>query len=112
MKKFTFLAILVALLASCSSYERLGSFTSVSTRNMDSKTDYVILSKYTTCTVKAKKAKKMNVDPLTFAAEECVKEQPGGEFLRNVKFYRTKNGKTYKIEGDIWGFQMQQPSKK
>lgn len=109
MKKLTRL-VAVSLIAfsffACSSYERIGSFTSVSTRNIESKADYVLLTKYTEVKVPAKKAKKQNVDPLTFAAEELVKKQPGGEFIKNAKFFRTKDGKTYKIEGDIWGYPM------
>lgn len=36
------------------------------------------------------------------AVDQTVKSTPGGEFLKNVKIYRT-NKNLFAVEGDVWG---------
>lgn len=86
MKK---LFILISVTAfSCS--QRIGNLTMVSTRNIDSKTEYVELKRH----VKAK-GKDMET-----AIEKAVKKDPNGEFLKNAVIYQ---GFRIKVVGDVWG---------
>jgi hypothetical protein len=84
----TSLLITVVLFSSCA--KRLGDLTMISTRNVDSKTEYKELKRY----VKGKGK------DLEAAVEDAVKGVPGGEFLKNVTV--SYSGKI-KISGDVWG---------
>jgi hypothetical protein len=82
------LLLFAFVISSCA--KRLGDLTMISTRNVDSKTEYVELKRY----VKGKGK------DLETAIEKAVKEVPGGEFMKNVTvFYSGK----IKVEGDVWG---------
>lgn len=70
----------------------------ISTRNIDSKTDYKLISKNV-----EGKAKMKNDDALQQAIDEAVKKFPDGEFMKNVSIYVKSNGKYVKVVGDIWG---------
>lgn len=85
-------------LSSC--YTRIGKMTMVSTRNVDSKMDYVLISK----DVKAVAKTKRN-DPLEVAIDKAVKKFPTGEFMKNVAVEVSKNGKKIRVVGDVWGYQ-------
>lgn len=87
MKKLSFVLITL-LLSGCS--QRIGNLTMVSTRNIDSKTDYVELKRH----VKAK-GRDMEI-----AIEKAVKKDPNGEFLKNAVIYQ---GFRIKVVGDVWG---------
>ncbi len=86
MKKSIVLTLASFALFSCA--KRIGDLTMISTRNVDSKTEYVELSRYV-------KSKGKTVE---IAIDKAIKTVPGGEFMKNVTIY--SNGK---IEGDVWG---------
>lgn len=75
-----------------------GKLIIVSTRNMDSKSDYVLLSKSVTGKAKTKKG-----EALQSAIDNAVKQYPTGEFMKNVNISIKTNGKKVRVVGDIWG---------
>lgn len=97
MKKSILAISLLFALTSCG-WHKIGTLTMASTRNVDSKTNYVLIQRYVTAKVKNK-----NDEVLQNAIDKAVKETPGGEYMMNVKLYVKKNGKKVKIEGDVWG---------
>ena len=97
MKKIILLVGSVCLFASCG-WHKIGTLTVASTRNHESKAEYVVLQTYTSAKVKAK-----GKEVLQDAIDEAVRKVPGGEFMKNVKFYVKSNGKKIKGEGDVWG---------
>lgn len=101
IKKITVLAISISL-ASCMSVKEIGDLNMISTRNVDSKGDYVLLRNYMGGT--KKELKKSKAKGLEQAINNVVKQTPGGEFLKNVKVYII-NKKHFAVEGDIWGLQ-------
>lgn len=101
IKKITVLAISISL-ASCMSVKEIGDLNMISTRNVDSKGDYVLLRNYMGGT--KKELKKSKAKDLEQAINNVVKQTPGGEFLKNVKVYII-NSKYFAVEGDIWGLQ-------
>jgi ribosomal protein S20 len=98
IKQIVGLTIITGIIVSCSSYKRVGNLTMISTRNVDSKSDYKLIQK----NVEAK-AKLKNEDALQMAIDEAVKKFPEGEFMKNVSVYIKSNGKKVKVVGDIWG---------
>ncbi len=95
MKRSIFsILVLTMLLSSC--YKRIGDLTMVSSRNIDSKTDYKLIQKYVTGKASSKKG-----DALETAIDNSVKRIPDGEFLKNVKIYVKNNGRKIKVEGDV-----------
>jgi hypothetical protein len=90
----------------CSTWQRLGTLTMMSTRNVDSNTEYVELARYVDSESReAKNAiKRTTVEAgkkLEMAVDRCVATVPGGEFLKNVQIYM--NGSEVKVVGDVWG---------
>jgi hypothetical protein len=72
----------------------------ISTRNVESSANYVLIKTY--MGISQKELKKSRATKLEDAIDNVVKATPGGEFLKNVKIYRT--GKDYlAVEGDVWG---------
>lgn len=69
----------------------------VSTRNVDSKTKYVLIQK--DVNGKAKKEKEL----LEAAIDNAVKQFPTGEFMKNVVIEVSNNGKKIRVIGDVWG---------
>lgn len=99
MKKVSLVAmvLLASLLTGC--YNRIGRLTVVSTRNMDSKGEYVLLKK----DVRAKaKTKKDNC--IEMAIDKAVKDYPTGEFMKNVVIEVSNSGKKIRVTGDVWGY--------
>jgi uncharacterized protein YxeA len=95
MKKL--LIIMMALsLSSC--YNRIGQLTMISTRNVDSKTDYVLISKEVKGKAKTKKR-----DALEIAVDRAVKQFPNGEFMKNVVVEVNNSGRKIRVRGDVWG---------
>lgn len=88
----------LSLILSGCGWTRIGELTMISTRNVDSKTDYKLIKKYATG-----KAKSKERQALKLAIENCVKTEKDGEFLKNVKVFIKNNGKKVKVEGDVWG---------
>lgn len=103
MVKFKTIKICVVLfictlsIQSCA-YRRIGDLTVVSTRNIDSKTDYKLIEKYV-----VGKAKSKHDDVLQAAIEAAIKKIPEGEYLTNVRIYIKPSGRKVKVEGDVWG---------
>ncbi len=89
-------------LSGCMSTKQIGDLTMISTRNIDTKTDYVLIRNYMGGTKKELK-KSRSID-LKEAINNVLKQTPGGEFIKNVKVYLV-NGKYFAVEGDIWGTQ-------
>lgn len=92
--KTILLSLAAAICLSSCAYERLGSLTEVSTRNIDSSQKYELVQK-------GVEAKATGRDPLQEAVDRAVAQHPDGEFLRNVVVY-VKPGKV-KVRGDIYG---------
>lgn len=100
MKKYT-QALCAALLLSILTtgcYNRIGRLTMISTRNIESKTEYVLLEKDVTGKAKAKKK-----DAIELAIDRAVKKHPTGEFMKNVIIEVSNSGKKIRVRGDIWG---------
>jgi len=89
--------IFMCTFSSCA-YQRLGDLTMISSRNVDSNTEYKLIQKYVVAT-----AKTSNGNSLEVAIDNAVKKVPDGEFLKNVRVYVKGNGKRVKVEGDVWG---------
>lgn len=98
MKKYLLIIMLFALAFSSCSYKRIGQLTMISTRNIDSKTEYKLIQKETQGIAKLR-----NNDAFQEAVENAVKKSPEGEFMKNVIIYINNNGKKIKVVGDIWG---------
>jgi len=94
MKKLLILSMLV--LSGCS-FQRIGNLTMVSTRNVDSSTNYVELKRNVTGTSKMRKG-----DALQEAIDEAVSSVPGGEYMMNAVFY-VKDNRVIKVVGDVYG---------
>jgi len=75
----------------------------VSERNIDTKTEYSLLRSYMGGS--DKEIRSSRAETLEEATNETVKNTPGGEFLKNVKYYLVIKGKElfYAVEGDVWG---------
>ncbi len=102
---FSLFIIINICFMSCS-WTRLGTLTMMSTRNVDSKTEYVELARYVDS--ESKEAKKMlkntsseSGKKLDMAVDRCVATVPGGEFMKNVQIYA--QGSNVKVIGDVWG---------
>lgn len=89
-------------LTSCMSVKQVGNLNMISTRNVDSKGDYVLLRNYMGGT--KRELKKSKAKDFQQAIDNVVKQTPGGEFLKNVKVYIVKR-KYFAVEGDIWGLE-------
>lgn len=97
MKKLLFLSIVI--LAGCSSVHQIGSVNMISSRNVDSKADYVLIKTGTNDSkANFRKNKATTVDQ---AINNMVQNVPGGEFMKNVKLYT--DGKSFAVLGDVWG---------
>ncbi len=100
MKKFLFL---ILLFSSCLSVTQVGQFTVVSTRNFESKANYILLKSYAGAT--KRELRKTKASSLDQAINNTVKSVPNGEFMKNVKVYLVHRGKKvfFAVEGDVWG---------
>lgn len=100
MKHYFFtLLILAVVLGGCSSLKMVGDVNMISSRNVDSKTDYVLIKTGTDDSKASfKKNKAATVDQ---AINNLVQNVPGGEFLKNAKLYT--DGKEWSVIGDVWG---------
>ncbi len=97
-KKIIIIGLLFSISVLQSCYNRVGRLTVAATRNVDSKTDYVLLKK----DVKGKaKTKKDNA--LEIAIDKAVEDFPTGEFMKNAVFSVSLSGKKIKVVGDVWG---------
>lgn len=74
----------------------------ISTRSIETKSEYVLLRNYMGGT--KKELKKSKATDLKEAVNDLMKQTPGGEFLKNVKVYLV-NKKYIAVEGDVWGLE-------
>jgi len=88
----------IVCMATSSCYNRLGKLTMISTRNVDSKTEYVLIAKDV-----IGKAKVKNKQALESAVDDAVKQYPTGEFMKNVIVEVKTSGKKVRVTGDVWG---------
>lgn len=88
------------LFSACISTKQIGDLNMISTRNVETKTDYVLIRNYMGGT--KRELKRSKAKDLKDAVNNLVKQTPGGEFVKNAKIYLV-NGKYYAVEGDIWG---------
>jgi hypothetical protein len=90
----------IFFLTSCATIKQVGSVDMISTRSLESSTNYVLLKSY--MGTSPKEIRKSRSIKLEDAINNVVKATPGGEYLKNVKIYRTSN-KYLAVEGDVWG---------
>lgn len=91
--------VLVAMAAGgCTSWQRVGQLTMLSTRNVDSGKPYTLLLRGVEADAKMRKD-----DALQAAVDEAVAQHPGGEYMMNVQVLVQSNGKRVKVQGDVWG---------
>lgn len=99
MKKTLLISFLsLGILSTSCKYTKIGDVTVVSTRNFESKAEYVEIARY----VRAKGKAKRGTFALENAIDNAVKSVPGGEFMKNCKV-SVRNDKV-KVEGDVWGY--------
>ncbi|MBE7443424.1 MAG: hypothetical protein HS119_13335 [Flavobacteriales bacterium] len=93
--------ILVILLSiSCTSFKEVGKVNMISTRNIDSKSEYKLLTTYSGGS--EKDLRKSRAKTIEQAINETVRRTIGGEYLMNAKIYLVDE-RYYAIEGDVWG---------
>lgn len=98
--KLTTTVILLSVITLQSCYNPIGRLTVASTRNMDSKTEYVLLAKEVSGKAKTKKSNAMEM-----AIDKAVSEYKTGEFMKNIVFSVSGSGRKIKVVGDVWGTQ-------
>jgi len=99
MKKVSVLIatiFIMFVLSSCS--HRIGKLVVVSTKNIDSKIDYVLVKRDVTGKAKSKKQ-----DALEIAIDRAVKQDPNGDFLKDCIVKVSWTGKKIIVTGDVWG---------
>lgn len=90
----------LAALTSCMSFKEIGKINMISTRNIDSKTEYKLLTTYSGGS--NRELKKTRATNIQQAIDETVRRTPGGEYLMNVKIYLVDQ-QYFAVEGDVWG---------
>lgn len=93
----------VLTLSSCIGYRRMGDLTMISNRNVNNSQTYVLLKRDVEVKIKTKKK-----DFMEIAIDEAVGSVEGGEYMMNTKLFLKKNGKKFKLVGDVWGIKSQQ----
>lgn len=96
-------------ISSCASvsFEQIGQVNMISTRNVESKIEYVLLKSYAGGS--QDELEESEANSVDQAIDNTVKSVPGGEFMKNVKLYIVihVNGKkhtmNYAAQGDVWG---------
>lgn len=97
MKNIRITLFFVLLGFSSCSYNRIGSVTMISTRNIASNVEYVELARNVEGI-----SKMSHDDPLQEAIDNAVKSIPGGEYMTNTVIYQLKD-KKIKVIGDVYG---------
>lgn len=101
MRQLTLITLItLALLSACTSVKQIGKLNMISTRNVDSKMEYALVSSYAGGS--KKELKKSRAKTIEDAIDQTVRSVPGGEFLKNVKVYIV-NSQYFAVEGDVWG---------
>lgn len=99
MRTIFYLWLFAIALSSCTSIKEIGKVTMIATRNVESNTEYGLITSYAGSGKKILKRNKAKT--IEQAIDNVVRSVPGGEFLKNVKMYRI--GDHYAVEGDVWG---------
>lgn len=94
--KYTFFLIIAAAMMSCSGYNRIGSLTMASSRNVDSSENYQLLQRNVEGTSRLKVEEALNE-----AMDDAVLSVPGGEYMMNVVI--KVSGRKVKVIGDVYG---------
>jgi hypothetical protein len=89
----------IVFLASCTTPELIGTVNQISTRNIDSKTNYGLIKSYVA--YDNSQLRDLKGTTIQEAIDNTVKSVPGGEYLMNVKIY--KIGSDFSVQGDVWG---------
>ncbi len=84
-------------LTSCA-WQRIGSLTMISTRNVDTSRQYVPIARGV-----EGKSKGTHNDALQEAIDQAVQQHPTGEYMMNAVIYVRAGGKKVKVTGDVWG---------
>lgn len=92
------LALALALGLSSCSYQRIGSLTMISTRNVETSKPYVLKLRGV-----EGRSKSRHADPLQEAIDAAVKQHPQGEYLMNAVIYVKSDGRRVKVTGDVYG---------
>lgn len=102
MKKIVSL-LMIILLSNCTNIKQIGKLNMISTRNIESKANYVSVRNY--MGGGKRELKKLKGKTLDEAIDNVVRNTPNGEFLKNVKIYRLHKlfSTWYAVEGDVWG---------
>lgn len=93
------IALFLGFLPGCSSVRQIGQVNMISDRNVDARTEYILIQTYAGGDKQLKRSRAQNVQQ---AVDQTVRNVPGGEFLKNVKLYSI-DAKYYAVEGDVWG---------
>ena len=99
MKNLIFALLVFASLTVSAGVKLVGSINVISVRNIDSKTEYVLLK--TGANASQKELRKNQATSIDQAVNNIVSQVPGGEFLKNVNIY--SDGDKWAISGDVWG---------
>lgn len=96
--KIIFYLSMALLMAACTSYQRIGQFTMISTRNVDTSKEYVLIEKDVEATINNSKD-----DALQDCIDKAVAKIPDGEYMMNVKISMLTDGSKLKVVGDVYG---------
>jgi hypothetical protein len=95
------LICLTLLFSSCGpTFKMIGEVNMISNRNIDMKTEYVLISSYAGGT--DREIKRSQATTIDEALNNTVGKTPGGEFIMNVKIYYVEGGH-YAVVGDVYG---------
>ena len=106
------IAVMISYSASCKTKYSTSRVNMISTRNIDSKVDYVLLKSYSGGSNREimKAIRKTKATTLEAAVDETVKNVAGGEYLMNAKVFVVRrnyppgnNSWSYFVEGDVYG---------
>lgn len=94
--KYTFFLMISAAMMSCTGYNRIGSLTMASSRNVDDAASYQLIKRNVEGTSRLKVDEALNE-----AMDDAVLSVPGGEYMMNVVI--KVSGRKVKVIGDVYG---------
>lgn len=101
MKKTIPILAALMLTACGGGYQRIGSLTMLSTRNVDRSQTYELLARNVEGRAKSKQD-----NTLQQATDEAVGRIAGGEYMMNVAVMVGRKGERVKVVGDVWGVKL------
>lgn len=100
MREIIYSLITLLFLSSCVAVKQIGQLNMISTRNIDPKLNYEVISRYSGGSkLELRKTRALTIQD---AIDNTVRKVPGGEYLLNVKVYIVNN-RYFAVEGDVWG---------